>query len=75
MPETSIDQSMEPARVPNPAFEAQRDGDANRVTPREILIPQQGPPALPQGDVVGVQQNSVRWLMVLHLQLILRLLL
>ena len=53
------DQNMEPDRVPNPAFEAQREGDANPVTPREILLPQQGPPALPQGDVVGVQQNSV----------------
>ena len=57
--EIPIDQNMEPARVPNPAFEAQREGDANPVTLREILIPQQGPPALPQGDVVGVQQNSV----------------
>ena len=27
----SIDQNMEPARVPNPAFEAQREGDANLV--------------------------------------------
>ena len=53
------DQNMEPVRVPNPAFEAQREGDANPVAPREILLPQQGPPALPQGDVVGVQQNSV----------------
>ena len=59
VPGIPIDQNMEPARVPNPAFEAHREGDANPVAPREILIPQQGPPALPQGDVVGVQQNSV----------------
>ena len=47
VPEVVNDESMEPSHAANP------------VTPREQLIPQQGPPALPQNDVVGVQQNSV----------------
>ena len=33
--------------------------DAAPVTPVDRLLPQQGPPILPQGDVVGVQQDSV----------------
>ena len=36
VPEIPIDQNMEPARVRNPASEAQREGDANPVTPREV---------------------------------------
>lgn len=36
-----------------------QDEVANPVTPRDQLLPQQGPPVLPQRDVVGVQQDNV----------------
>ena len=44
--------------VPNPAFEGQRE-DAAPVTQVDRLLPQQGPPMLPRGDVIGLQQDSV----------------
>ena len=41
--------------VPNPSIDAQ----PAPVTPDDRLAPQQGPPILPRGDVVGLQQDSV----------------
>ena len=41
--------------VPNPALDSQ----PAPVTPTDRLAPQQGPPVLPQGDVAGLQRDSV----------------
>ena len=58
-PERSVAADVEMERVPNPAFSVPQDDVANPVTPRDQLLPQQGPPVLPQRDVVGLQQDSV----------------
>ena len=57
-PQSVPEVEPEAVAVPNPSLGAQREGAAP-VTPDDRLLPQQGQPILPRGDVVGLQQDSV----------------